>query len=164
MDGMRAAFLYESPVREAVIALKYHNLRAIGETLSAHLAESLQRDALRLDVLVPVPLHGRRLRQRGYNQSEILARHLGTAIGVPVDTRLLRRVTHVGPQARAASADERRANVADAFRCTSDKLDGLRIAVIDDVTTTGATLRACADELKKAGAGQVWGVTVARDL
>ena len=164
LDGMRSAFLFESPVREAVLALKYANLRSVGRALSGYAAEMLTKDNLYFDVLVPVPLHGRRLRQRGYNQSQIIAGHLGKELGIEVESRLLRRITHAGPQARAATADERRANVARAFQCGPGSLEGRKIALIDDVTTTGATLRACASALKRAGAGEVWGVTVAREL
>ena len=164
LDGIRSGFEFESPVREAILALKFANLRSVGGTLSGHLAEMLREDGLTFDVLAPVPLHKRRMRERGYNQSEILAAGLGKEMGVEVDGRCLRRVTYVGPQARASSADERRANVAQAFECRAGRVEGKRVAVIDDVTTTGATLRACAEALKRAGAGEVWGVTVAREL
>ena len=164
LDGMRSVFEFESPVREAVLAFKYSNLRSVGSVLSGYVGEMLTKDGLEFDVLAPVPLHKRRLRQRGYNQAEIIAQHLGERLGVKVDERLLNRVTYAGPQARASTADERRTNVARAFQCDAGKLEDVRVAVVDDVTTTGATLRACAAALKRAGAGEVWGVTVAREL
>ena len=164
LDGMRSAFEFESPVREAILALKYANLRSVAGTLSGYVADMVIQDGSEFDLLTPVPLHKRRLRKRGYNQAEIIAQHLGEVLGVEVDGRHLRRVTYAGPQARASTADERRANVARAFQCEPGRLEGQRIAVIDDVTTTGATLRACAAALKRAGAMEVWGVTVAREL
>lgn len=164
LDGMRSGFEFESPVREAILALKFGNLRSVGSTLSAHLAEMLAEDGLAFDVMAPVPLHKRRMRQRGYNQSEIIAAGLGKEMGIEVDGGCLRRVTYLGPQARAATADVRRANVAQAFECRQGRVEGKRVAVIDDVTTTGATLRACAAALKRAGAVNVWGITVAREL
>ncbi len=164
MDGMRSGFEFESQVREAILALKFGNLRSVGETLSGYVAEILREDGLSFDVIAPVPLHRRRMRQRGYNQSEILAIGLGNSMGVEVDRQCLSRVTYVGPQARASTADERRANVAQAFQCGPSRVEGKRVAVIDDVTTTGATLRACAAALKRAGAAEVWGITVAREL
>ena len=164
LDGIRSGFEFKSPVREAILALKFANLRSVGSTLSAYLAGTLRGDDLKFDVLMPVPLHRRRMRQRGYNQSEILAAGLGKEIGVEVDGCCLRRMTYLGPQARASTADERRANVAHAFECRPGRVEGKRIAVIDDVTTTGATLRACAAALKKVGAGEVWGITVAREM
>ena len=164
LDGIRSAFEFESPVREAILTLKFGNLRAVGGALSEYIVEMLSKDGLRFDVLTPVPLHPRRMRQRGYNQSEIIAMGLGRGMNAEVDKRSLRRVTYVGPQARASTADERRTNVAQAFECRPGRVEGKRVAVIDDVTTTGATLRACATALKKAGAVEVWGVTVAREL
>ena len=164
LDGMRSVFEFESPVREAILALKYSNLRSVGETLSGYLEEMLAQDDLAFDLIVPVPLHKRRLRQRGYNQSEVIARHVGKMTGTIVEAKTLRRVTYAGPQARAASADERRTNVAQAFQFEGGSLVGVKIAVIDDVTTTGATLRACATALKRGGAAEVWGITVAREL
>ena len=164
LDGMRSAFEFESPVREAILALKYANLRSVAGTLSGYVADMVIQDGLEFDLLAPVPLHKRRLRQRGYNQAQIIAQHLGEVLGVEVDERRLRRVTYAGPQARASTADERRANVARAFLCEPGSMEGRKIAVIDDVTTTGATLRACAAALKRAGATEVWGVTVAREL
>ena len=164
LDGMRSGFEFESPVREAVLALKFANLRSVGGKLSEYLVEMLRQDGLKFEVVVPVPLHKRRMRQRGYNQSAILATGLGREMGVEVDRGCLRRVTYVGPQVRASTADERRANVAQAFECGPGRVEGKRVAVIDDVTTTGATLRACAAALKRAGAAEVWGITVAREL
>ena len=164
LDGLRSAFLFESPVREAIYALKYANIRSIGKIVSHYMSEVVQSERLAFDLIVPVPLHRKRLRERGYNQAEIIALHLGRTLGVPVEGNHLRREVYASPQARAANADERRANVARAFRGESESVSGLKVAVVDDVTTTGATLRACAVELKKAGAEQVWGLTVAREL
>ena len=164
LDGMRSGFEFETPVREAILALKFANLRSVGSILSAYLAGTLREDGLEFDVLMPVPLHRRRMRQRGYNQSEILAAGLGKEMGIEVDKGCLRRVTYLGPQARASTADERRANVAQAFECRPGRVEGKRVAVIDDVTTTGATLRSCAAALKRDGAVEVWGITVAREL
>lgn len=164
LDGMRSGFEFESQMREAILALKFANLRSVGETLSGYVVEILREDGLSFDVIVPVPIHRRRMRQRGYNQSEILATGLGNSMGIEVDRQCLRRVTYAGPQARASTADERRANVAQAFECGPGRVEGKKVAVIDDVTTTGATLRACAAALKRAGAAEVWGITVAREL
>ena len=164
LDGIRSGFEFKSPIREAILALKFANLRSVGNTLATYLTEVMREDGLEFDVLTPVPLHKRRLRQRGYNQSEIVAASLGKKMGIDVDIRCLRRVTYAGPQARASTADERRANVAHAFVCRPGRVEEKRVAVIDDVTTTGATLRACAAALKRGGAAEVWGITVAREL
>ena len=81
LDGMRSAFEFESPVREAILALKYANLRSVAGTLSGYVADMVIQDGLEFDLLAPVPLHKRRLRQRGYNQAQIIAQHLGQGIG-----------------------------------------------------------------------------------
>ena len=99
LDGMRSGFEFETPVREAILALKFANLRSVGSILSAYLAETLREDGLEFDVLMPVPLHRRRMRQRGYNQSEILAAGLGKEMGIEVDKGVLA----TGDVSRAAS-------------------------------------------------------------
>jgi ComF family protein len=127
------------------------------------LAECLRAQGVSGDILVPVPLHPRRLRQRGYNQAELVAREVGRRLGVPVGRGVLKRVRHSLPQARAASREERHANVAGAFQSRRE-LHGLRVLVLDDVTTTGATLAACATVLQAAGVESVWGVAFAKEL
>jgi ComF family protein len=119
---------------------------------------------LPVDVLVPVPLHRRRLRERGYNQSALLARELGKLTALPVVSDCLVRIRSAAPQARAATAAERRSNVAGAFTCCDARLEGRRVLLIDDVATTGATLNACAGALKAAGTVSVWALVLAREL
>jgi len=114
------------------------------------------------DLIVPVPLHHTRLREREFNQAERLARHLGAATGIPVETRLLRRLLPTQTQT-VLGRPERIANVRRAFAIRRGKtLDGQRIILLDDVFTTGATTSACAKVLKAAGSGEVCVWTVAR--
>jgi competence protein ComFC len=114
------------------------------------------------DLIVPVPLHPTRLREREFNQAERIARHLGSATGIPVETRLLRRVVPTQTQT-VLGRPERIANVRRAFAMNRSKsLDGQRIVLLDDVFTTGATTSACAKVLKSAGSGEVCVWTVAR--
>jgi len=124
----------------------------------------LQANALPGDVLVPVPLHPRRLRQRGYNQSVLLARELAQLTGLPVIEDCLCRSRNSLPQARTATVEERRDNVIGAFICKNEKLAGAGVILIDDVCTTGATLEACASALKIGGTESVWGLTLAREV
>ncbi len=116
------------------------------------------------EVLVPVPLHRRRLRERGYNQSSLLARELGKLISLPVEDDYLVRQKHALPQARTSNINERKSNVADAFICHDHRLRGRQVLLIDDVSTSGATLDACAAVLKAAGAASVWGLALAREI
>jgi ComF family protein len=130
--------------------------------LAQLLAEYLHSHPMIGEVLVPVPLHPKRLRQRGYNQASLLAKELSKIIGLPVEEDALLRVQDVVPQARTKSAAERRQNVRHAFACNKN-MEGKQILLIDDVCTTGATLDACAIALKTAGASSVWGLTAARE-
>ena len=112
---------------------------------------------------MPVPLHPRRLRSRGYNQALLLARELGKINGLEVNDRLLLRINDNPPQVETTSLEQRRLNVADSFECRGDAA-GARIILIDDVATTGSTLSACSEALKRAGATSVWGLTLARQV
>jgi len=164
IDGIRSPFRFEAVVREAVHRLKYGNLRAVAQPLAVLMSEYLENNPVDGEVLAPVPLHPRRLRERGYNQSALLAKELGKLIGIPVDETSLTRVRYVLPQARTGSVEERRANVSGVFECRGDNVRGKKVIVIDDVSTSGATLNACASALKAAGAVAVWGLTLAREI
>ncbi len=167
IDGIRAPYRMEGAIRQAVHALKYQYVRALSPDMGRLLAEFIAASpdlSGPADVLVPVPLHPRRERNRGYNQSLLLARETGKAVGLPVEDGALRRSRHTPSQARSASQKERRANVAEAFVAEAALAQGRRILLIDDVCTTGATLEACAIALKEAGAASVWGLTLAREV
>jgi ComF family protein len=116
------------------------------------------------EVMVPVPLHQKRLRERGYNQSSLLAKELGKLINLPVVDDCLIRQRQAPPQARAATVEERRSNVVDAFSCRDRRLQDKQVLLIDDVSTSGATLDACATVLKANGATSVWGLVLAREI
>ena len=164
IDGIRSPFRFEAVVRQAIHQLKYRNLRAITEPLAELLSNYLDAHPIPGEVLVPVPLHRRRLRERGYNQSELLAIELGKIVKLPVIADCIIRNKHTSTQARAASVAERRNNVSNAFTCRNHSLQNKKIILIDDVATSGATLNACAATLKTAGAVSVWGLTIAREV
>jgi len=148
-------------VKEAIHRFKYANLKGLAAPLAGFLVAYLEANPLPADVLVAVPLHRQRLRERGYNQAALLAAELGRRLGRPVVEGCLLRHRPRPPQARAASAEERRRNVECAFACRDGRLKGRRLLLIDDVYTTGATLNACAHALKEGGALEVWGLAVA---
>jgi len=139
-------------------------LRAITPCLAELLATYLKSNPLPGEALIYVPLHPRRLRERGYNQSSLLARELGRRIDLPVIEDCLIRVKQAQPQVRAVDVEERRRNVADAFVCRDEKVSGRQIILIDDVCTSGATLESCAVALKNKRATSVWGLTLAREI
>jgi ComF family protein len=159
-ESVRSAFAYQGAVREAVHALKFRGISALAPILAAPMARLLAAWAPPVEALVPVPLPWLRERYRGYDQALLLAREVGHSLGLPVLTDAVRR-TWTRPQASLAG-DARRQNVGSAFR-PRRRLDGLRLALVDDVATTGATLDACARALRQAGAAGVWAITLARE-
>ncbi|MBN1366819.1 MAG: ComF family protein [Dehalococcoidales bacterium] len=164
IDGIRSPFRFEGVIREAIHQLKYRNLRALSPTLAEFLYEHLINYPLPADVIVPVPLHPKRLRERGYNQSLLLARELGKLTGLPLVENSLIRQRHTVPQARTASVSQRQQNISGAFICRNQELTDYKILLIDDVSTSGNTLDTCAKAMKAAGAISVWGLTVAREI
>jgi len=150
-------------MRQAIHQLKYQNLKAISAHLARLLADYLRLNPLPGGALVPVPLHPRRLRERGYNQSALLARELAKLVNLPLVADCLIRVKEARPQVRTGTVAERRENVANAFICDG-KLSGKQIILVDDVCTSGATLEACATTVKNSGAASVWGLTLAMEI
>jgi len=151
-DATQAALAYDFPADALVHALKFRGELALAPLLAGLLADKVRGE--RVDHVVPVPLSAERLRRRGYNQAVEIARHLGK-----VDIGLCERTRDAPPQIELPYA-ERQRNVRGAFRCTR-ALIGARVAVVDDVMTTGATLDEMARTLKAAGAVHVvnWVVT-----
>lgn len=161
IDGIRSAALFEGPLREAIHQFKYAYTRDLVVPLGELLLTCWRTYCPSVDVIVPVPLHPRREKERGYNQSELLARYLGQAVGAPLLSNALCRVRYTASQAHLGAA-ARLENVAGAFACHSGDLLGERVVLIDDVCTTGATLVACSAALKTGGARSVLALTVAR--
>ena len=162
IDLIRAPFLMEGAIRNAVFSLKYRGLRAAAPELGRLLAQYRGDHAVPGEIIVPVPLHHRRLHTRGYNQSVLLAHELSKVTALPQANNLLTRVNDAPPQVEAANRSQRRTNVAGSFRA-SDDVAGLKVLLIDDVVTTGSTMSACAAALKAAGAVSVWGLALARE-
>lgn len=162
IDGIRAPYLMDGLVRDAIHSFKYRNFRVAAPALASALSQYLKDNALPGGLVAPVPLHRKKLRERGYNQAGLLARELAKETGIPVDGHLLARTRHAPAQAFSASRQQRRDNIQNAFECRS-ALAGQSIILVDDVCTTGSTLNACAVALKEAGANSVWGLTLARE-
>jgi ComF family protein len=163
-DRARSFAVYDDALIEAVLLLKYEEVTRLGDWFAGRLAELVQREAAELgaDVVVPVPLHRDRQRERGYNQAELIARPLARRLGLRVERYLLAR-TRPRPAQLVLSRTEHWKSVRGAYATREGlKVDNLRVLLVDDVLTTGATLDACARALKKAGAAAVLGLTVAR--
>jgi ComF family protein len=151
-------------MRQAIHQLKYQNFKAISSCLAALLADYLLLHPLPGEALIPVPLHPRRLKERGYNQSALLAKELSKLVNLPVITDCLIRVKEAKPQVSTVTVKERRKNVTNAFICHDGRTSGKQIILIDDVCTSGATLESCATALKSKGAISVWGLSLAMEI
>ena len=162
IDGIRSLYLMEGVARESIHSLKYRNVRTLAPYLSRLMAQHLRDHPIPGDLLVPVPLHPKRLRDRGYNQAGLLAQELSKLTGLPVDEDMMVRSKNNPSQVRSASREQRQRNVKDSFHALGNP-EGRSILLIDDVATTGSTLFACANALKRAGAGSVWGLTLAKE-
>lgn len=164
--GALYTFEKEGAVQRIIHALKYRGCRALGRALGEELGLTMQvfpefADA-DIDVILPVPLHRARLRERGFNQAEEIARGVARVWHVEVRGNVLQRKRHTTSQTHL-SATARRGNVADAFTTHGMELRGKTILLCDDVFTTGATLNGCASTLLDAGAKSVSALTLARD-
>lgn len=161
-----AAFgTYEHNLRELIHMFKYAGMQPLARPLGLHLAQALDDAPFpKPDVVVPVPLHKKRLRQRGFNQAQLLAQQLGRSFQIPVAPRGLLRVRPTAAQA-GLSGSARRDNLASAFAPGDPAaVRGQKVLLVDDVLTTGATAHACARTLRRAGAEEVAVLTLARAI
>jgi competence protein ComFC len=164
LDRLLAYAFHCGPLRTAIHQFKYEDLRCLAGPLGVLMAEGWSKLAAgdwEPDVIVPIPLHPKRQRQRGYNQATLLARELGCRLGHPIHEDTLIRTKATAPQVDL-NAQERRDNVRDAFACRNDDLAGKRVMLVDDVCTTGATLESAAEALRSIGAKSIWAYSLAR--
>lgn len=159
LQGIATSAWHIGKIREAVQALKYENTPALAKPLGEKLAYCLQQQDWTIDMIVPVPLHTKRLAERGYNQAQLLAEQVATITGVKCEANALQRVRETQSQVTISGA-ERLKNIKDAFAANSQLVNGQSILVIDDVYTTGSTMSACGEALISAGASLVYGLTV----
>ena len=155
-------FVYGGVARTAVQHLKYRGVRTLVPEMARPMAWVLAVTVPPPFTLVPVPLHPKRLRERGFNQAELLARELARLLDAPLSTGALHRRVDTSSQVETATRAERLQNMRDAFAPTGT-LDGETIVLVDDVTTTGATLSSAARALRSAGASRVYGLTYAHE-
>lgn len=160
-----APFTYANPViRELIHLLKYSGAKEVADDLGGWVARAVRLYAIQVPedaLLVPIPLHVNRLRARGFNQAEVIARAMGKQLNISVDTSLLARTAHRKPQTGMKKREERVSNAAGIYKVAGN-VPAKTLILIDDVSTTGATLEEAATALKQAGAKQVWAFVVAR--
>lgn len=157
VDAVSVLLPYSESCRAVIHALKYHGNPDVGDWLGWFMAmKTILSPGLPDDAaIIPVPLHPKRLRERGYNQSERIARGFAGASGHRVETGLLVRTRATATQTKLGE-DERRENVRNVFRYAAEQpLDGQPVIIVDDVLTTGSTISECARTLKEHGAGHV---------
>ena len=157
----KAVFAYKGEIRNAMYDLKYSNRREnadfFGEAIVQRFGGYIK--GLGIDVIVPIPLHKKRLKKRGYNQTALIARYIGEKLSIPVDEELLLREQSTTAQ-KFLDNHERKNNVKSAFKVYENDVKYDRILLIDDIYTTGATLHYAAKELLKNGNGAVYTMTV----
>ncbi len=161
ITNMKPIFEFSGVIREAVHSLKYKDIRALAPVLGEIMADLGQPGRTKPDLIVPVPSHPRRMRERGYNQAELLARQYAIKVGTPISTTAVARIVDT-PRQVDLPASQRVRNTRGAFKASPEVRDQ-RILLIDDVMTTGSTLQECARALKTAGAERVDALTLARE-
>ncbi len=162
-DWARAAVVYDDRAKSLILGLKYGGIGSGVPALGRMMAGSIAREA-KPDLIIPVPLHSRRLLMRRFNQSQLLAKTLATNLSLPLEAFALER-RKATPSQGTLNRKSRKRNVAGAFRVTADgkqAIAGKSVLLVDDVLTTGATASACAKALKRSGASHVGLVVFAR--
>jgi competence protein ComFC len=160
-QALRSWAVYSGPIRKAIHSLKYKGDISLGEALARPLIELVDQLGWKFDILAPVPISLARKKRRGYNQASILALPLALGCSKTYQPRSLVKVQNTPTQV-GLTAVQRRENVRQAFRARPSLVQGKTVLVVDDVTTSGATMLACAEALLRAGAQQVYGLTLAR--
>ena len=158
-EALRTPYLFVGPARRALLEAKFRGVSALLEPLGDAAAEAVPRGWV-LDAVVPIPLHPARKRRRGFNQAELLARRVASRLELPLRPELLRRVRATEPQT-GLGAEQRASNIDGAFAVVGEP--PAAVLLVDDVSTTGATLAAVARALRAAGAERAYALAVARE-
>jgi ComF family protein len=158
-DALRARFRFEGDVRRALLEAKFRGTTSLLRPLAAAAIEAIPPN-WQFEAVVPVPLHRSRERERGYNQATLVAKAIASRLGVPARADVLRRVRATPPQA-GLNAEQRRRNLLGAFEARTPA--PAAVLLVDDVTTTGATLEVTAAALRQAGARSVFALAIARE-
>lgn len=157
----KSLWLHRAPVDKSIYEFKYKNRRVYSEVYAREMVKSFGRliKMWEIDLIVPVPLHKKKFRKRGFNQAELLAKEIGRYMGIPVDTSLVIRKKYTAPQ-KQFGHNERRKNLADAFALTEKKVDAKNILIIDDIYTTGSTIDTIAELFMHADVEKTYFLTI----
>jgi competence protein ComFC len=160
---LRSIYAYRDELRNALHRLKYSNDLGVGEIMGHKCANFLTPLNWDVDLIIPVPLGKKRRRERGYNQSALIAFPMALILNKPYSSKAIFRKKETITQIEF-KAEERKQNVKDAFSANISLVNGKNVLIVDDVITTGSTMDSCALELKRAGARNVYGLSVARTM
>lgn len=160
-DAGKAVFVYRAGIRESLYRFKYQNRREYARYYAEQTARKYGAWIRRMGVeaIVPIPLHARRFRERGYNQAELYARHLGRLLGIPVERKLLTRVKYTVPQKNLNDVS-RKKNLKKAFKCSGNIVQFNKMLLVDDIYTTGSTMDAAAETLRNMGVQSIFFVCI----
>lgn len=160
---MRSWAVFDSPVQNALHTLKYRRNMGIGDALARQMTGFIQSLNLNVDMLIPVPLGKKRLRERGYNQVALVARPLAYGLGLQYAPQGLWKSRETRSQV-GLNVSQRRENVSQAYQAEGKVVKRRSILLMDDVATTGSTIQSSAEALLSAGAREVYAITIARAL
>ncbi len=163
-DKAIATFYYKDEIARCIKNLKFENCRYLAKYLAKFMADTLNANNIICDVIVPVPMHENRLRERGFNHSELLARHLSEIVNIPLDTKSLIKCVNTKTQVNL-NFEQRQNNLLNSFKVLNiNAIKGKNVLVVDDVFTTGSTMDNCAKALKGAGANKVFCISIAHTV
>ena len=163
IDQVRSWAYFDGTLQKAVHKLKYRRDLGLSTKLSLPMTSLFEEQSWKVDLIIPVPLHPDRLRNRGYNQASLLAKPISKSTGILFNGKSLFRINKTRSQV-GLSLPERMENVSGAFQADPVYVKGQSVLIIDDVITTGSTLKSCAAALKNSGAEKVYGLSLARSL
>lgn len=157
-----ALWIYEDKVKEAIYRLKYGELSVYGKTMGAYMVRCFRKEYEKAGIhcIIPVPIHPKRKRRRGFNQAQSIGEEISREMNIPIFFKVLHRTKDTKPNS-GLSYIARRENIKGAFEIRErEKIEGKNILIIDDIYTTGSTIDACAEILKYSGAEKVYFTTV----
>ena len=160
-DSGRALWIHKPPVSHSIYQFKYHNQRSFGKYYARAMTKQFGRIIREWnpDCIIPIPLHRKRRRKRGYNQAQLLAQDIGEIMHIPVEPQILKRMRYTDPQKKLDHL-ERKKNLKDAFK-VAERVENLKsVLLIDDIYTTGNTIDEAARKLKQAGVERVYFLTI----
>ncbi len=161
-----AVWEFNDAAQQVIHEIKFFGKKSFAKFVGREMADLMthDKDYLETDMIIPVPLHKTKLRERGFNQSLLLSQAISKLTNIPVNQKILNRIRYTKPQSRL-NAFERQQNVKDAFRVIDPSaVKGKTVVLVDDVLTTGSTMRACAESLDSAGVAKILALTAAATL